>query len=288
MRGVKAAAAGGSSGSRDGTKKNRKQTRPRGAVAGRVANNGAPPGCVPARPPPHGPKADDTATPSARVGVPQQRVRSIEGESSVASPVMGTTTSSAAGSRSCAVIADPWVILQPPQPPTLLGWAARREATSKGHSAQGIARLFSPRTATDSKVATPSITNTCQLAHEFYTQDTVGSEGCAGSCSGQNAQRLEMRFASPSEKRRDFTRPTDPGAETAWRLEEEHHRRFRLALYRLQQMRPDPWWRLQSSLYYDAEMPEVLTCDEDLFFSRVAREVRDAGVTWLSLNGATL
>ncbi|RNE98734.1 hypothetical protein TraAM80_08584 [Trypanosoma rangeli] len=275
MRKGDAAVAGGSNNS--GEKKNRAQTHLNGAGTGRMGKKGKLPGRVPAPTLPNDVKQDNIVSPSVRIGVPQQRVMSIDKEFSLTSPVMGTTTSSATGSRSCAMIADPWVILQPSQPPALLGWAARRETTSESSEAHG---------ATNRLTAMSRMKNAFQIGEEFLTRKTSGGEGCACNCYGRNAQRLELRFASPSEKRRDFTRPADPCAEAMRRLEEEHHQRFRRVLYRLQQMYPDPWWRLQSSAYYDAGAPEVLACDDSPFFSRVAGDVRDAGVMWLSLKSA--
>ncbi|ESL06551.1 hypothetical protein TRSC58_05773 [Trypanosoma rangeli SC58] len=286
MRRGDAAVAGGPNNSGE-KKKNKTQTHLSGAGTGRMGKKGTLPGRVPAPTLPHDLKLDNIVSPSARIGVTQQHVMSIDKEFSLTSPVMGTATSSEAGSRNCAMIADPWVVFQPSPPPALLGWAPPQETTSESSDAQGATRFFLPRTTKNGLTEMPRMTNAFQIGHKFLTRKTGGGEGCVGNCYGGNAQRLELRFASPSEKKRDFTRPADPFAEAMRRLEEEHHRRFRRVLYRLQQMYPDPWWRLQSSAYYDAGAPEVLACDDSLLFSRVAGDVRDGGVMWLSLNGVT-
>ncbi|ORC88520.1 uncharacterized protein TM35_000161580 [Trypanosoma theileri] len=95
-------------------------------------------------------------------------------------------------------------------------------------------------------------------------------------------EHLELRYASPSVRKNDFTSVVDIHANEMRRLEQQHQRLYRRALYVLQQTHPDPWCRFQPSLYYDTQMPELIAYDDNLMFSRVKREVRDTGIMWLS------
>ncbi|KAF5224046.1 hypothetical protein ECC02_002941 [Trypanosoma cruzi] len=284
MRGDNSAAAKGSSNS--GEKKKRTQSHLYETGVASAGKKRSTISCFPL--PPHDSTTDNTEPPSVRVAAARQHVMSIDKDSSVTTPVMGTTISSATGSRSGVLITDPWVILQPQQPPFLRGWAAQRSNTRDSNNAKTAERCVLPRTTTKSTATIPTRMNFCQVAHEILKSNTVENDACFDDGRVRKLQRLELHFASPSERKQDFTRVVDPYTETMRRLEEEHHRRFRRALYRLQQIHPDPWWRLQSSVYYDVGVPDLLACDENLLFSRVAGEVRDAGVTWLSLKNATL
>ncbi|EKF39293.1 hypothetical protein MOQ_000488 [Trypanosoma cruzi marinkellei] len=284
MRGDNSAAARGSSNS--GEKEKRTQTHLSETGAARAGKKrGTTSGVLS---PSHDSATDNTEPPSVQVAAARQHVMSIDKDSSVTSHVMGTTISSATGSRSGVLVTDPWVILQPQPPPFLRGWAAQRGSTRDSNNTKTAEGCVLPRPTTKSTDKMPTRTNFCQVSHDVLTANTVEKDAWFDDGRVRKLQRLELHFASPSERKQDFTRVVDPYAETMRRLEEEHHRRFRRALYRLQQVHPDPWWRLQSSAYYDVGVPDLLACDDNLFFSRVAGEVRDAGITWLSLKNATL
>ncbi|KEG13184.1 hypothetical protein DQ04_01161020 [Trypanosoma grayi] len=205
----------------------------------------------------------------------------------LAGSATSTSDSSAIGPQNSRIRVD-FLKIQSPSPSRLRRWGTQpvhAKERADGNGRDGVPSCDNVTAEQGMRADQPS------AAHGL-SSGASPSYGSAVShpsaSSGGRSHRLDLRLATPSERGRDFTRVVDPHADVMRRLEAEHRQRFRRALYVLQQAHPDTWWRLQSADYYDVRMPEVLACDDGLCFSRVTREVRDAGVQRLSLRSAVM